>query len=132
MDKTVDELVKRINEDTPDSGPQFSLYYPNDATFPLYDCFLVFWNKEGKRISTSAYQLKEGKGLPHRHQSTSEGVDKSYVIRGDAAQRDYVTCGWIAPSTVTMNEFFGVSGKEWTPEKWKELEHVVEKKRKER
>jgi hypothetical protein len=60
-EETVEKLLDRINKDKPDSGSRISLYYPRHAKFPLYDCFLVAWDKTGNRTSTIGYQLKQGK-----------------------------------------------------------------------
>jgi hypothetical protein len=102
-----------------ESGPQISVYYPRHASFPLYDCFLVAWNTEGQQSHLIGYQLKQGKGLP-RH-NPSQLISTSYLIRGAAVQSTGAVRDWVTQSSVELNEFFGVSGKLWTPEKWKVL-----------
>jgi hypothetical protein len=119
-EKTVIDLLDRINKEKPESGPQISLYYPHHAKFPLYDCVLVAWDEDGNRTSTIGYQLKQGNS--GAKDSPSEDMTESYVIKGSPNKKDGTNNGWVVPSGDTLNAFFGESGKQWTPEKWKEIE----------
>ena len=114
------ELLDRINKEKPESGPQIWLYYPHHAKFPLYDCVLVAWDKEGIRTSTIGYQLKQGNS--GAKDSPSEDMTESYVIKGSPNKKDGINKGWVVPSGDMLNAFFGESGKQWTPEKWQEIE----------
>jgi hypothetical protein len=103
-----------------DRKKQLSVYKPSIATFELYDIFLVVWDNKGTRTITG-YQLKSGDRLPDNDALESE-VDKSYVIRGKATQKDKTPLrGWWRPSQQTINSFFGVSGVNWTPDTWEKL-----------
>ena len=127
------EFLAAINE--PGNYPHVAVYYPKNAGFKLYDAFVAFWPSKGKR-ETYGYQLKEGKALPDEAALSREQVekilddkslvdkvfvDKSFVIRGEPAQKQGETNGWITLSESEINNFFGPSGEEWTPKKWKEL-----------
>jgi hypothetical protein len=110
-----------------DNGPQISLYYPCHASFPLYDCFLVACDTEGQRSHIIGYQLKQGKLLPK--DKPSEQIATSYVIRGAAVQKTGAVRGWLTPSSDELNEFFGVSGKQWTPNMWEAMVMVMRKRK---
>jgi hypothetical protein len=116
--KKMQDFLEGITKNL-ERGPQITLYYPPHASFPHYDCFLVSWDSDGKISRMLGYQLKEGKDLPSSKPSAE--VDSSYVIRGAATQKPGNVRGWITPSKEEVNDFFGVSGKQWTPEQWKAI-----------
>jgi hypothetical protein len=102
----------------PTTFPHIAVYYPTHSQFELYDIIVVLYETKNKSCRYG-YQLKEGTALPKK--AGVELFSKSYVIRGDAAQTCAVKNNWIKPSTGEISAFFGESGKNWTPSRWKEL-----------
>lgn len=96
------------------------IYYPTHASFKKYDLFVRVWDKHGTVSFTNGYQLKEGKVMPTEESETTL-CDESYVVRGQTAKKMTSLRNWKLPGTKDMDEFFGVSGAEWTPVKWRAL-----------
>ena len=101
------------------NGPRLSVYYPCHGNFQGYDCFLVSWDQEGHRSWIHGYYLQDGPALPNH--APSPRISKSYAIRSCATPKEQEECGWVVPSTTKLEEFFGITGRDWTPEKWKAL-----------
>ena len=121
---TLDEITKPSDlltciRNSEVSQPTVGIYYPTHASFETYDLIVQKWGKNGKVLQAFGYQLKEGAEIPAS--SAPKEFDKSYVIRGKSAKNEYEARGWNVASTEQLDEFFGVSGAEWTPEKWEKL-----------
>jgi hypothetical protein len=118
-DVKVDDFIKKIEK--PSTFPHLSIYYPQNAKFEIYDVFLVVHESKSKQ-KIIGYQLKEGKSLS-KH-VPSKGIYKSILIRGDPSS-DVKLKMWHVATEDEINGFFGISGEQWTPKKWKELENTV-------
>ena len=79
---------------------------------------MVKWGQAGAILQRFGYQLKEGDEIPRNF--ASRECDQSFVIRGRSAQDIYLR-DWHVASTEQLDAFFGTSGAEWTPEKWRLL-----------
>jgi hypothetical protein len=94
-----------------------AVYYPPHHVFETYDIFVVMWDGLGTRYVTG-YQLKQGSDikLPNKIDNVN-----SFLIRGESAGKRYIKDGWTVPSSRQITSFFGESGRNWTPNVWKEL-----------
>jgi hypothetical protein len=109
------ELVERI---TPGEDPAISIFYPTHASFVGYDAVVVY--TEDKAIKEiTGYQMKEGKN--HANQDVESSFRQSYVVKGAPPGKQTPRFGWTIPSDTMVENFFGVSGKYWTPKKWNAL-----------
>jgi len=113
---TMDEFLKRIEE--PQQFPCIAIYYFSNASFEDYDVVVAAYDKNKKR-ELYAYQLREGKKNPKSKNAAQ--LRESFVIRGQPPQTDNTSKGWTVVSEQRISDFFGVSGRNWTPSKWKEL-----------
>jgi hypothetical protein len=112
-------LSEFVNSITPPPNfPHIAVYYPTHSQFELYDIIVVLYETKDKSCRYG-YQLNEGRNLPQK--AGVELFSKSYVIRGEAAQAQSTTRKWITSSADDIRSFFGESGKNWTPSRWKEL-----------
>jgi hypothetical protein len=98
-----------------------SIYYPNHASFEVYDVILAFWNVKGERY-LYGYQLKEGKTIPKNGPKSPDLFCRSFLIRGLATQQSSTVNRWSSVSEAQLDKFFGVSAKQWSAKKWKELQ----------
>jgi hypothetical protein len=100
--------------------PHIDVYYPKHAKFQTYDVIVVAYvsgGHFGRRMF--GYQLKEGDKLPENDPIPDI---YSYVIRGSAAKKDSQSGGdWKVPSEDNINQFFGISGRIFTPNVWRDL-----------
>jgi hypothetical protein len=103
----------------PSEKPQISVYFPTHAKFEAYDVVVTF--SEQNRIErVYGYQLKEGSGNS-KHPVESDFF-RSFVVKGDPPDETLQRAGgWCIPSGMDMDDFFGESGKYWTPKEWKKL-----------
>jgi len=115
----VDEFVGRFTK--PDRYPHIEIGQPKHAAFAHYDLIILVHESKKKR-KLYAYQLKEGSKIP------DDPVDKAktkfeacVLMRGQSQGLSRSTKNWIIPSTSQIKEFFGESGKHWTPEEWRKL-----------
>jgi len=118
MDKItkVDEFVKLIG--TPTHYPHISIYYPPHSGFEEVDVIVAAWPSVSRKLLYS-YQCKEGKALPI---NLSKSVfEKCVVIRGQAPSKTSTVREWVSPRDADIDQFFGASGSQWTPKRWKEL-----------
>jgi hypothetical protein len=117
----LDDFAAGVPEMIEKGKGQIAIYYPQHSSFEQYDVILVVWDKEGIRRVMIGYDLKEGRGRAGR-QARDDLFLKSFVIRGQAQVKTATDAkGWILPSKEEISSFFGVSGKYWTPERWKDL-----------
>ena len=114
--KDVDVLMAAIPKKQ--DGARVAIYYPSHAGFKEYDMLVVMWNEAGDLFKTIGYQLKEGKEIPS-DQARSDF--QNFVVRGKAAQKPDKKRSWEVPSDAQSVCFFGCSGAQWTPKKWREL-----------
>lgn len=99
-------------------GAHVAIYYPSHASFKQYDMLVVMWDATGVRFKVIGYQLKEGKEIPS--DQANPGFE-NFVVRGKAAQKSNTLRNWAIASDDQIDSFFGTSGVQWTPKKWKEL-----------
>ena len=109
----------------PGSGPAISVYYPSHAQFKAYDVIAVYSDAEEVQ-DIYGYQLKEGKA--DTKQPVESEFCKSIVVKGippafPGGQRD----GWDFACGGAIDNFFGTSGKYWTPQQWKRLAATVKR-----
>ena len=114
--KSVDEFVGQIKE--PDSYPHIGIFYPRHASFEEVDVIVAAWREKGDQV-LYGYQLKEGKALPQNEPNAL--FDSCWVIRGDAPRNGKEVRHWVPFNASDVNEFFGYSGAQWTPTRWREL-----------
>jgi hypothetical protein len=114
--QNVHEFVAGIRE--PSSFPHIAVYYPTHASFQLYDVIVAHFDEWHVR-RLYGYQLKEGKALPKEF--AMPVFDGSFVIRGEAAKVAGMGKDWVRANEQQIDSFFGVSGRHWTPRRWKQL-----------
>lgn len=114
--KSVDEFVGQIKE--PDSYPHIGIFYPRHASFEEVDVIVAAWREKGDQV-LYGYQLKEGKALPENEPNTL--FDSCWVIRGDPPRNGKEVRRWVPFNASDVKEFFGYSGAQWTPTRWREL-----------
>lgn len=106
----------------PSKKPQISVYFPTHAKFEAYDVVVMF--SEQNRIErVYGYQLKEGSG--NSKQPVESDFFRSFVVKGDPPDGTLQKAGWCIPSGMDIDDFFGESGKYWTPKEWKKLSATV-------
>jgi hypothetical protein len=98
--------------------PHIAIYYPSHSKFMTYDLLAAVYEQENGDVKWHGYQLKEG-----RHVTKSHPVDgvRSIAICGVSAKASTNVGGWEVLAEACIDELFGVSGKEWTPRRWREL-----------
>jgi hypothetical protein len=104
----------------PQTFPHAAIFYPSHAGFPLYDVIVAYFDMNRVR-TLYGYQLKEGKALPKK--GALPVFEGSFVIRGAPARQPGTGKDWTLPSADQIKEFFGVSGRHWTPQEWAKLCH---------
>jgi hypothetical protein len=114
--KKVDDFIKSLSE--PERFPHIAIYWPTHAQFEHYDVIVAVYTGNSNR-QLYGYQLKEGKNLGNAE--VSPLFTKSFVIRGDSTMKSSTIRGWYVANTKEISEFFGESGRNWTPMRWKEL-----------
>jgi hypothetical protein len=112
FDKFIESLI------LPSTFPHIAIYMPTHAQFERYDVIVaVYYSIYDRKLY--GYQLKEGN--KNGTAVASSLFTKSFVIRGEALKNSHDYQGWHVASTDEINEFFGESGSNWTPIKWKAL-----------
>ena len=101
----------------PPNFPHVSIYYPSHAGFLMYDAIVVLYESEICAPCFIGFQMKEGRELPTRRPSD---VCLGFLLRGKSAKNPQAE-KWKDLSTKEVNEFFGVSGRSWTPAEWGKL-----------
>ena len=91
---------------------------PPNASFQLYDVIVAHFD-DHKRRALYGYRLNDSKPLPKS--VTIPEFARSFVIRGEAEQVPGMGKDWVRPDEDKIDAFFGVSGRHWTPQRWKEL-----------
>jgi len=92
------------------------------CTVPGLRCRCGVFGKN-KFTQIYGYQLKEGKA--DSKQPLEPAFAKSFVIKGSPPVKTKESHGWTIPNAETIDDFFGYSGKHWTPQEWKRLESTV-------
>ena len=119
--KDADTLMQAIEKAEAEvKGAHVAIYYPSHANFKQYDMLVVMWDEDGNRFKTIGYQLKEGKEIPAGQARRSF---QNLVVRGKAAQKSNKLRNWEIASDEQIDCFFGSSGVQWTPKRWKELKN---------
>jgi len=90
------------------------------SCFNMYDA-IAMYSVGGKLQDIYGYQLKEGKANPKKSSHPLADFGKSFVVKGDPPKTDSTKDGWSTACGDTINNFFGASGKYWTPQHWKLL-----------
>jgi len=116
----VDEFIDDFTE--PERYPHVAIYQPKNASFPLFDLVIAVYDKAFSR-KIYAYQLKEGKEIPkHNTSLVMTEFEVCVLVRGQPPQGETRSKEqWIFPSKYKIVDFFGESGKHWTPEEWNKL-----------
>ena len=105
----------------PLSFPHVTVFFPKQASFAVYDLFLVVFTAPGEKGRVVyGYQLRQGSELPS--EVPSKKCAKSIVVRGIAAinprpQRN----GWYVASDAEIDDFLGVTGRALAPKEWREV-----------
>lgn len=121
-EKDPEGFVASIPKELPEEDQgcdQVSIYYPGHAKFGAYDVIVAFWKRGGGR-TLYGYQLKEGAsgGKPFAY---NDLFAASYLIRGEPAKETSIRL-FKACDVEQLDNFFGISGSQWTPRSWKALE----------
>jgi hypothetical protein len=111
-----EQLLKSV---TPGIEPQLSILFPTHSRFATYDVLAVHSN-DGQNKSIYGYQLKEG--TASIAQSATIDIERSFWIQGKSPKNAKEQDNWDVPDKATIDEFYGVSGEHWTPEKWRAFE----------
>ena len=115
---TLNELWN--SKPTPPRYPHIDIYYPAHASFVSVDVVLIHYVDKDE-YHVRLFQLKEGETKPTKLQKFSPmncpKTCKKFAVRGKA-RGDNLPGGWVDVGTEVMNRFFGVSGRQWTPEQW--------------
>ena len=114
--KTWEQLLKSV---TPGTEPQLSILYPTHSQFETYDVLAVY-SKGGQNKSTYGYQLKEG--TASTAQFCTNGIERSFWIQGNSPKNTNSKRNWEIPNKASIDNFYGESGKHWTPEQWRKFE----------
>ena len=101
-----------------DDGRRLLIFYPSHAACEVYDV-IVLYTDERVIKEKAGHQCKEGKS-PSKHPPIG-GFSKSFVLKGETPAVDTSKSGWTIPVASEIEEFFGVSGKHWTPSVWRRL-----------
>ena len=101
------------------STKSVSIYFPTHAQFQVYDVILAYWGDNLER-QLYGYQLKEGSTVPKEFAMENLFI-RSYLIRGKATTKDSSIRRWASPSDDALDDFFGVSAKNWSPKCWATL-----------
>ena len=110
----------------PKKRPTISLFYPSFAMFEAYDVIAIF-SENSKMNHILGYQLKEGK---QNATMKPENFFRSIVVKGTPPRKTTPQkSNWMVAGEDDINDFFGVSGKHWTPQEWKKLNATAEKPR---
>ena len=113
------DLIKRM--EVPPSVLHIAVYYPPHAQFEMYDVIVAVYDNGHRTLL--GYQCKQGKGAPGK--PPCEEIT-SFVVQGDASATAFQRDGWTYLSDAQLDVFFGVSGRDYTPSKWKKLNETVE------
>ncbi|CAB9524871.1 hypothetical protein SEMRO_1597_G284900.1 [Seminavis robusta] len=90
------------------------------ASGDAWECLFVLFLIARKNITrVYGYQCKEGKH--NAAQGTDSDISLSYVMKGLAPQTEATRKGWVISGETDIQEFYGISGMHWTPNKWREL-----------
>jgi len=118
----VDDFVDGFTE--PDRYPHVAIYQPKNASFPLFGLIIAVYDKASSR-KIYAYQVMEGREITKRNTTSrlrTTEFDACVVVRGKPRRGETRSKEqWIIPSKSHIVDFFGESGKHWTPEEWKKL-----------
>ena len=106
--------------------PTVAIFLPGHAFFRSYDVIAAYFER-GELVDCRAFQLKEGR----RNQPTppeADAVPRRFLVKSQAPAKGRVDKnGWLVPSTATLEEFFGESGRWWTPSQWARLKATFAK-----
>ena len=104
---------------TPGTKPQLSILFPTHSRFETYDV-LVIYSKDAQNNSIYGYQLKEGSAsVPNL---STNVIERNFWIQGKSPKNAKEQGHWCVPDNKYINEFYGESGKFWTPEQWRKFE----------
>ena len=113
----VDDLVSGITK--PDKYPHVAIYYPSHASFTPFDCIVAVYDSENSR-RLYAYELKEGDEIPDNNRC--QQFEACVLVRGQPPEgKSTSKKQWTFLSKSQIADFFGESGKHWTPVEWKRL-----------
>ena len=101
---------------TPDHFPHIAIYHPTNASFASVDIIVVAWQSIDV-VKRFAIQVKEGTDLQMPEAIDTQDFDVKIWLRGKASNNSFDKKGWKVPSEADIVEFFGESGKHWTPKR---------------
>jgi hypothetical protein len=104
----------------PPTFPHIVVYYPKDVSFECYDVIVATYDCRGEQ-TLLGYQLKQGKKPPTKKSGVDESFHASYFLNGIPRKRSSNRKGWKVLGEMEIDAFFGKSGSNWTPKRWKEL-----------
>ena len=118
---TIDDFVAGIPESIGEGlDGEIAIYYPQNALSDRYDVIVVVRDRYWSGYGMIGYDLKEERKLPDCN-APSDAFTHRVVIRSDSTEIVENLSGWTVPSKEEISSFFGASGKDWTPERWRAL-----------
>ena len=124
----IEDMEATVKHEEHETYPRIVICYPKKATFPIYDVIVIhFVSYREKRCY--GYQLKTGSATP-REKPLKHLFEESFWICGDPPETTEKWNGWTVAGQEDIDNFFGVSGKQWTPQRWKELKEEEEAREK--
>jgi len=117
--KTSEEFIKRIPKSF--DGYHIAIHHMPNSNFAEFDVIVAVYDPYKKR-NIYQYQLKEAENNPAYHDNHI-----NVWLKGHPSDpRNHL--GWIFPESKEIDEFFGESGKHWTPKCWDILNTKPEEK----
>lgn len=111
-----EQLLKSV---TPGAEPQLSILFPTHSRFATYDVLAVY-SKDGQNKSIYGYQLKEGTASTANF--GTNGIERRFWVQGKSPKNAKSKQNWEIPGKAFIDNFYGESGKHWTPEQWRKFE----------
>ena len=100
--------------------PTVAIFLPGHAFFRSYDVIAAYF-EGGVLVDCRAFQLKEGRHNQPRPPK-ADAVPLRFLVKSQAPATGLVdNNGWFVPSANAIDEFFGESGRWWTPAQWARL-----------
>ena len=123
----IEDMEASLKHEKHKTYPRIVICYPKEATFPIYDVIVLHFVSDREKLCYG-YQLKTGSATP-REKPLKHLFEESFWICGDPPGATEKRNGWTVAGQGDIDNFFGVSGKQWTPQRWKELKEEEEEAR---
>ena len=111
----------------PSEYPHVAVYYPPNPKFKVYDMFVIVYESKDDTPQIYGYQLRLGRNQSEKQEAITakDQCCKRFWIRGEAPKPVMDTSDgkaiWHKATDSEINNCFGASGVNWTPEAWARL-----------